>query len=311
MDLRNVGQSGLRVSKVGLGCNNFGQKLDQKASKRVIDAALDAGIDFFDTSDVYGNRGGSEECIGEALGERRQRAILATKFSMPMDNEGRTGGGSRSYVLSAVEASLRRLRTDWIDLYQMHFPDSRTPIEETLRALDDLVTQGKVRYVGCSNFEGWQIADAAWTSRASHRTAFVSAQNEYSLLFRGVEGGVLPAVQKFGLGFLPCFPLASGLLTGKYRADAPPPSGSRFVTTPLGGRHKAYTNFEKIDRLRDFAAGSKRTILELAMSWLAAQPSVSSVIAGATSAEQVVQNAAAAEWQLTRDDLSQIDKLLS
>ena len=309
--MRNVGQSGLRVSKVGLGCNNFGQKLDAQASKRVIDAALDAGINFFDTSDVYGNRGGSEECIGQALNGRRERAILATKFSMPMDNEGRTGGGSRPYVLSAVDASLRRLRTDRIDLYQMHFPDPKTPIEETLRALDDLVTLGKVRYIGCSNFDGWQIADAAWISRTSHRTTFISAQNEYSLLFRSVEGGVLPAVRKFGLGFLPCFPLASGLLTGKYRADAAPPPNSRFATTPLGGRHKIYSNFEKIERLKDFAAGSKRSLLELAMSWLAAQPSVSSVIAGATRVEQVVQNAAAAEWRLTSEDISEIDKIVA
>ncbi len=309
MDMRNVGRSGLRVSKVGLGCNNFGQKLDARASKNVIDAAIDAGINFFDTSDVYGNRGGSEECIGLALGERRQHVILATKFSMPMDNEGRTGGGSRAYVMSAVDASLRRLKTDWIDLYQMHFPDPRTPLEETLRALDDLVTQGKVRYIGYSNFAGWQIADAAWIAKTSHRTPFISAQNEYSLLFRGVEMDVLPAARHFGLGFLPYFPLASGLLTGKYRPGAPPPPGSRFVTTPLGARHKAYTDFEKIERLTAFAARHGRTLLELAMSWLAARPGVSSIIAGATSAEQVVQNARAADWPLTAQDLAEIDKL--
>ncbi len=218
MEMRYVGQSGLRVSKVGLGCNNFGQKLDLRASTLVMDAALDAGVTFFDTSDVYGNRGGSEACIGEALGERRGRVVLATKFSMPMDDYGQSGGGSRSYVIQAVEASLRRLKTDWIDLYQMHFPDPRTPLEETLRALDDLVTAGKVRYIGCSNFAGWQIADAAWISRTTDRAAFISAQNEYSLLFRAAEADVLPAVQTFGLGFLPYFPLASGLLTGKYRS---------------------------------------------------------------------------------------------
>jgi aryl-alcohol dehydrogenase-like predicted oxidoreductase len=311
MQLRNVGQSGLRVAKVGLGCNNFGQSLDAPKSKRVIDAAIDAGVTFFDTSDVYGNRGGSEECIGQALGERRQRVVLGTKFSMVMDNEGLTGGGSRSYVLRAVEASLRRLKTDWIDLYQIHFPDPRTPIEETLRALDDLVTQGKVRYIGSSNFPAWQIADAAWVSRTTGRTAFVSAQNEYSLLFRGIEQEILPAVRRFGLGFFPYFPLASGLLTGKYRAGSPPPPGSRFTTSPLGGRHKVYTDFDKIERLRAYASDHQRTLLELAMSWLAAQPGVSSVIAGATRPEQVVSNAAAADWELDASQLAEIDKLLA
>jgi len=311
MELRNLGQSGLRVSKVGLGCNNFGGKVDNAASKRIIDAALDAGINFLDTADVYGGFGGSEAAIGEALGTRRQHVVVGTKFSYPMDKEGKKKGGSRSYVISALEDSLRRLKTDWIDLYQMHFPDPLTPIEETLRALDDAVTQGKVRYIGFSNFAGWQIADAAWISRTSHRTAFISAQDEYSLLFRDVEKEALPAARRFGLGFLPYFPLASGLLTGKYQAGSPPPAGSRFATTMLGRKHAQYSGFEKIDRLKAFAAERNHSLLELAFSWLARQPVVSSVIAGATNPEQALQNAVAADWILSNQDLADIDELLS
>lgn len=311
MDQRNLGRSGLRVSKVGLGCNNFGGKVDNPAAKRIIDVALDVGINFFDTADVYGGFGGSEKAIGEALGSRRQHVVIGTKFAYPMDQEGRKKGGSRSYIIIALEDSLRRLKTDWIDLYQMHFPDPLTPIEETLRALDDAVTQGKVRYIGLSNFAGWQIADADWTSRSAHQTAFVSAQDEYSLLFRDVEKEILPAVRRFGLGFLPYFPLASGLLTGKYQGGAPPPPGSRFATTMLGRKHAQYSGFEKIERLKRFAAERQHSLLDLAFSWLACQPSVSSVIAGATSPDQLLQNAIAADWILGDQDLSDIDKLLS
>jgi aryl-alcohol dehydrogenase-like predicted oxidoreductase len=311
MEQRNLGRSGLRVSKVGLGCNNFGGKVDIAVAKRIIDVALDVGINFLDTADVYGGFGGSEAAIGEALGSRRQHVVIGTKFAYPMDKEGKKKGGSRSYIITALEDSLRRLKTDWIDLYQMHFPDPLTPIEETLRALDDAVTQGKVRYIGFSNFASWQIADADWISRSSHQTAFVSAQDEYSLLFRDVEKEILPAVRRFGLGFLPYYPLASGLLTGKYQAGTPPPPGSRFATTMLGRKHAQYSGFEKIERLKRFASERHHCLLELAFSWLACQPSVSSVIAGATSPEQLLQNAVAADWILNEHELADIDRLLS
>ena len=232
MELRNLGRSGLRVSAVGLGCNNFGGRIDLEASRRVVHRALDLGVTLLDTADIYGNRGGSEEALGAILGERRKDVVLATKFANAMDEAGVLKGGSRRYIVSAVEASLRRLKTDWIDLYQMHVPDPLTPIEETLRALDDLVRQGKVRYLGNSNFAGWQIVEAEWTSRQAGLERFVSVQDEYSLLAREVEKEVVPAAQAYGLGFLPFFPLASGLLTGKYKRGEPLPAGTRFAGGP-------------------------------------------------------------------------------
>ncbi|HKP79319.1 MAG TPA: aldo/keto reductase [Phenylobacterium sp.] len=309
MELRYVGDSGLRVSKVGLGCNNFADRSDFDASRRVIDAAIDHGITFFDTADVYGRRGGSEDYLGQILGaERRQRVVLGTKFSIPMDDEGRLSGGSRAYVMQAVEASLRRLRTDWIDLYQLHMPDPRTPIEETLRAMEDLIRQGKVRYIGCSNLSAWQLVEAHWTAKSLGLSRFISASNEYSLVKRGVENDILPVARKYGVGFLPYFPLASGLLSGKYRRDTAPPQGSRFETTPRLAKPYADA-YETVERLATFAEARGRSLLELAFSWLLSTPTVPSVIAGATSAEQVEQNVRAADWVLSADELAEIDRL--
>ena len=308
MELRNLGRSGLRVSKVGLGCNNFADRSDFAASRRVIDAAIDQGITLFDTADVYGKRGGSEEYLGEVLGDRRDRIVLATKFSLPMDEEGRLSGASRSYVFRAVEASLRRLKTDWIDLYQLHMPDPLTPIEETLRALEDLVRQGKVRYIGSSNLAAWQLAEAAATARAIGSPQFISTSQEYNLVVRGPEKEIIPAASQYGIGLLPYFPLASGLLTGKYRKDAPPPPGTRFDTTPrLAKRYSE--DYDTVAQLAAFAEARGRSLLELAFSWLLAQPTVASVIAGATRPEQVEANARAADWTLTPDELAEVDRI--
>ena len=310
MEQRNLGRSGLRVSVVGLGCNNFGGRIDLEASRRVVHKALDLGITLFDTADIYGERGGSETCLGQILGDRRKDIVLATKFGMPMDTAETLKGGSRRYIMAAVEASLRRLRTDWIDLYQLHRPDPLTPIEETLRALDDLVRQGKVRYVGCSNLAGWQAVEAQWTAKHLGLNAFVSCQDEYSLVVRGIERDLLPAMQTHGLGLLPFFPLASGLLTGKYRRDAPPPAGTRLANTQrLADRYLTDANWQVVERLAPFCAARGHSLLELAFSWLAARPQVASVIAGATKPEQIEQNVAAAGWRLGPDDLAEIDRL--
>lgn len=307
MKLRNLGNSGLTVSAVGLGCNNFGMRIDAEQTKAVVHAALDAGINFFDTADVYGGTQ-SEVFLGEALkGIDRDSVVIATKFAMPT-GEGRTGGASRRYIMSAVEASLSRLGMDHIDLYQQHRPDADTPIDETLRALDDLVTAGKVRYLGNSNFNGWQLADAAWTARAEGLNRFVSAQNHYNLLDRRIEREVLPACEQFGLGMLPYFPLASGLLTGKYDRGQPAPDNTRLA----GERGKAAlteANFDVVERLAAFAAERSRTLLELAMSWLACNPLVSSVISGATRVEQVQANVAAVGWRLSEEELSEVQSL--
>jgi aryl-alcohol dehydrogenase-like predicted oxidoreductase len=306
MDYRRLGRSGLKVSAVGLGCNNFGMRIDQAATTAVVDACFDAGITLFDTADVYGGSK-SEVMLGEALKGRRHEVVLATKFAMPMGQRPERKGGSRRYVMSAVEASLKRLNTDYIDLYQMHRPDEETPIEETLSALDDLVTQGKVRYIGNSNFTGWQIADADWTARSEHLTRFVSAQNNYSLLERKVEQEVNPACERFGLGMLPFFPLASGLLTGKYTRGEAPPEGTRMAA--FGARAQAAmtdANFDKIDALSAWAADHGKSILDLAFAWLLGHPVVSSVIAGATRPEQVQANAAAGTWVLTPDEVAEV-----
>jgi len=309
LPLRQVGSSGLRVSVVGLGCNNFGGRIDREQSIRVVHAALDRGITMFDTADIYGGSR-SEEFLGEALRGRRDRAVVATKFGMPAGlDETYDRGGSRIYVRRAVERSLRRLGTDHIDLYQMHEPDPATPIAETLEVLDDLVREGKVRYIGCSNFSGWQIADADWCARSGHLQHFVSAQNEYSLLRRGIEAEVVPACERFGLGILPFYPLASGLLTGKYRRNQPPPPGTRLA----GHRHAAQLEdasvMDVVDGLRAFAESRGVSLLQVAIAGLAAQPGVASVIAGATRPEQVQANAAAIEWQPSAGDLAEIDRI--
>ena len=310
MEQRNLGPSGLLVSVVGLGCNNFGGRIDLEASRAVVHKALDVGITLFDTADIYGDKGGSETCLGEILGARRKDIVLATKFGMPMDAERGLTGASRRYIMSAVEASLRRLKTDWIDLYQLHKPDLRTPIDETLRALDALVKQGKVRYIGCSNLPAWQVTEAEWTSRVCNLNKFVSCQDEYSLVVRHHERDLFPAMQRYGLSLLPYFPLASGLLTGKYKRGTPPPAGTRLAAMPQ--RADQYLNeehFALVDRLTAFAEARGHTLLELAFSWLACRPFVASVIAGATKPEQVEQNVAAASWALTPDEIAEIDML--
>ena len=309
MKTRRLGNSGLKVSEVGIGCNNFGMRIDAKATEAVVGAAIDAGITLFDTADVYGGTK-SEEFLGKALGKKRGQVVLATKFGMAVGGDATKKGGSRRWIMTAVEDSLKRLGTDWIDLYQFHAPDPETPIDETLRALDDLVTQGKVRYIGNSNFAGWQIADADWT--ASGGTRFVSAQNQYSLLERRVEHEVLPACEHFGLGFLPFFPLGSGLLSGKYKRGKKPPEGTRLAAWgSRGAAALSDKNFDKVEKLEAWAEARGHTILELAFAWLLGHPVISSVIAGATSPEQVQANAATAAWELTPEEVKDVSDLIS
>jgi aryl-alcohol dehydrogenase-like predicted oxidoreductase len=310
MEIRNLGQSGLRVSSIGLGCNNFGGRIDEAATKAVIHKALDLGITLFDTADVYGERGGSEAVMGRILGDDRKRIVLATKFAAQMDDSGEMAGGSRRYIMAAVEDSLRRLKTDCIDLYQMHRADPRTPIEETLRALDDLIRQGKVRYIGCSNFPAWQMTEAAWTTRTAGLNGFVSCQDEYSLVCRTPEAELLPAARKLGLGLLPYFPLASGLLTGKYRRNTPLPAGTRLAKTQrLAERYLTERNWQIAEKLADFAESHGHTMLQLAFSWLLTQSPVASVIAGATGPDQLEQNVTAGDWALTTSELADIDRI--
>lgn len=310
MDYRQVGKSGLKVSVVGVGCNNFGGTIDLETSRKVIHKAMDLGITLFDTADTYGNRGGSEETMGQIFGAKRNDVVLATKFSMPMDDTGNKKGTSRRYVMSAIDASLRRLKTDWIDLYQIHFPDESTPIEETLRALDDIVRAGKVRYIGCCNFAGWQLMDAQWTSRSLGLNSFISCQDEYSLLVRGIERELIPAIKAQGLGLLPYFPLASGLLTGKYKRNTAMPADGRLVKQQRwADRFLTDANWALVERLEQFCAARGHTLLELAFSWLAQQQAVCSVIAGATGPTQIEQNVRAASWTLTAEELAEIDRL--
>jgi aryl-alcohol dehydrogenase-like predicted oxidoreductase len=310
MNRRKLGNSNMEVSVVGLGCNNFGMRIDLDESRKVIDKAIDLGITLFDTADIYGKRGGSESILGQVLGERRKKIVLATKFGGAMDEAGTLKGASRNYILAAAEASLRRLKTDWIDLYQLHFPDPNTPMEETLRALDDLIRQGKVRYLGCSNLPAWQVVNAQWIAKHSSLHGFVSSQNEYSLLVRDPERELIPALQAFGLGLLPYFPLASGLLTGKYQRDKPAPAGTRFTALKgLADRYLTAAHWKIVERLQEFCAQRNHSLLDLAFSWLLARPTVASVIAGATKPEQLEQNAKAADWVLTPEDLAEIDGL--
>jgi aryl-alcohol dehydrogenase-like predicted oxidoreductase len=311
--MRRLGNSGLVVSVVGLGTNNLGMKLDMDGSREVVHAALDEGITLFDTADSYGM---SEERLGELLQGKRGDVVIATKFGNDTRARGIDNGedwgarGSRRYIRRAVESSLRRLRTDWIDLYQMHRPDRATPVEETLSALDDLVHEGKVRYIGSSNFAGWQVAEAEWMSRTRGYERFVSAQNEYNWLKRGIEADLVPALEHYGIGLLPFFPLASGLLTGKYRRGEPAPQGSRIQAW---GRESVLTDatFGIIEKLESFAAERGISLLDVAIGGLAAQPAVSSVIAGATSREQVARNVAAGNWRPSASDLAALDQITS
>lgn len=314
MRYRRLGASGLAVSVVGIGCNNFGRKVDTAGTQAVIEAALDAGINFFDNADIYGDpRGTEEEVFGAALAAigRRDDVVIATKFGHhapdPINGPDWGARSGRRYIHRAVEASLRRLRTDYIDLYQIHQPDPITPIEETLAALDDLVRAGKVRYLGCSQFAAWQVADAAWTARTQHLTPFVSAQNEYSLLHRDPEPELVPACERFGLGLLPFFPLASGLLTGKYRRDETP-AGARLAS-PGWAHYLAAAPWDIIEKINEYARQRDLSTLAVAIGALAAKPAVSSVIAGVTSPDQVRANVAAAEWRPTPDDLAELDAI--
>ena len=311
MQLRKLGASGLKVSIIGLGCNNFGMRIDQAQTRMVVDAALDCGVNFFDTADIYGGSK-SEVFLGEALKGRRDKAVLATKFANPMGEGAYLRGGARRYIVKAVEDSLKRLHTDHIDLYQMHVPDADTPIDETLRALDDLVRSGKVLYIGNSNFSGWQIADADWTARTGGLERFVSAQINFSLLERGVEREVLPACERFGLGLLPFFPLASGFLTGKYQRGEPPRQGTRLAAWGArGAAALSDRNFDRLEALEAWAEQRGRRILDLAFAWLLGHPAVSSVIAGATTPEQVQANARCAEWILTPEEVVEVRALIS
>jgi aryl-alcohol dehydrogenase-like predicted oxidoreductase len=310
LEYRNLGNSGLQVSVVGLGCNNFGGRTDAEGTKAVVNKAIEMGITLFDTADVYG-RGMSEEYMAPALKPHRRDIVVATKAANPMGEGPYWRGASRKYLMEAVDACLRRLDTDYIDLFQVHVPDPRTPIEETLRTLDDLVRSGKVRYIGCSNFFSWQVVEADWVARTEHLTRFISAQNEYNMLQRNIETELAPACLRYGLGLLPYFPLASGFLTGKYRPNEAPPEGTR-LGNPNGpfGRILNEGNFDKLMRLEKFAEDRGHTMIELAFSWLASRPFVASVIAGATKPEQVEVNANAANWKLTDEEYAEVDEIM-
>ncbi len=313
MQIRRLGDSGLAVSAVGLGANNFGMKLDLDQTRAVVDAALDSGITLIDTSDSYGD---SELKLGEVLEGRRDQVVIATKFGSRLRDADADGGngpdwgarGSRRYIRRAVERSLRRLRTDWIDLYQLHKPDPLTPVEETLAALTELVHEGKVRYLGSSNLAGWQVADAEWVARSSGGERFISAQNHYNLLDRRAERELVPACEHYGVGVLPYFPLASGLLTGKYQRGVEPPSGTRLKDWAMTGQ-LTDERFDVVEALADFARERGVGLLDVAIGGLAAQPAVGSVIAGATTPDQVRANAAAGAWQPSAEDLATLDEL--
>jgi aryl-alcohol dehydrogenase-like predicted oxidoreductase len=285
-------------------------RIDADQAAAVVQKALDCGITLFDTADIYGGRGKSEEFLGAALKGHRRDAVIATKFVGPMGEGPLWAGASRRYIFEAVDDSLRRLGTDYIDLYQVHFPDVKTPIEETMRALDDVVRAGKVRYIGCSNFSGWGVVEAQWIAREGRLTQFVSAQNQYNLLDRRIERELAPACQKYGLGVLPYFPLASGFLTGKYRRGEPAPEGTRLAA--MGDRAKAAmsdANFDVLDKLEAFADAHGHTMLDLAMGWLASHDFVPSVIAGATKPEQIEANVAAGAWKLTPEEMAEVDAI--
>lgn len=312
MKTRALGPSGLQVSELGLGCNNFGGRLDATGTRAVVDAALDAGINFFDTADTYGNKGGSETLLGEVLGARRGDVILATKFASPMREGIARKDASRRYIMQAVEGSLSRLRTDWIDVYWLHWPDALTPMEETLRALDDLIRAGKVRYVGACNLAAWQMVEAEWLARELGAHRFICAQNEYSLLERAPEAELLPALAAYGLSLVPYYPLASGLLAGRYRRGEDAPPGSRFADWKhLAPRYQTDANWDRIERLAAWCGDRGHTLLELAFAWLLGRGEVASVIAGASRPEQVAANAMAVAWRITDAERAEVDALLA
>jgi aryl-alcohol dehydrogenase-like predicted oxidoreductase len=311
MEIRNVGRSGLRVSAIGLGCNSIGATLDEADSRAVVHKALDLGVQIFNLADFYGQPpGNSEAVLGKLLGGRRKDVVLLTKFGIPLQGEFRFNT-SRRYIIGAVEESLRRLNTDWIDVYQIHWPDRTTPLEETLRALDDLIRSGKVRYIACSNEPGWRVVEAHWIARELGAHHFIAAESEYSLLVRDAEKDLIPALQAYGVALLPYFPLASGMLTGKYRRDRPGPEGARLTENLFkqGDRFLNEHTFARVERLEAFARERGHGLLDLALGWLLAQPGVPSVAPGATSPEQVEANVRAAGWKLTPEDLAEVDRL--
>jgi aryl-alcohol dehydrogenase-like predicted oxidoreductase len=308
LETRPIGGGALQATVVGLGCNNFGRRVDAEGAARIVHAALEEGITFFDTADIYGG-GQSEEMLGAALKGRREDVVIASKFGHVSGGPDR--GGSRGWIRIAIENSLRRLDTDWIDLYQLHTPDPLTPIEETLETLTELVSEGKIRCAGSSNLAGWQIADADWMARTRGLTRFVTAQNEYSLLNRAIENGVVPACAHFDVALIPYSPLANGLLTGKHRRGQPPVPGTRLATAPGANPSRWLTdaNFDIVEALEAFARERGISILDVAIGGLAAQPQVVSVIAGATSPEQVRANAQAGRWRPSADDLEELDRV--
>ncbi len=309
MEYRKLGNSGLKVSELGLGGNNFGWWADEVTSIAVINYALESGINYFDTADVY-DQGRSEEFIGKALKGKREKVFIATKFGAPMGEGPNDRGGSRNYVMKSVEASLRRLQTDYIDLYQMHFPDPETPIEETLHSLHDLVQAGKVRYIGCSNFRAWQLCEALWASRVNHLSSFVTVQARYNILTRHIEPELIPCCRKYGIGVIPWGPLAGGFLTGKYHQGEKPPADARLAkVTKVWGHILTEDNFNKLAQLKAFAAERGHTVAELAIACLLAKPWISSVIAGARTVEQLSSNLPAIQWKLSEDDMSRVDAI--
>ena len=310
MEHRHLGRSGLRVSVIGLGGNTFGRYADEEQTARIVHQALDLGVNFLDTADVY-NAGKSEEFIGKALRGRREEALIATKAGFATGDNPNQRGSSRKHLLESCDASLRRLSVDTIDLYQIHAFDSETPLEETLGALDDLVHSGKVRYIGCSNYNAWRVVQSLWLSDRKRLTSYISVQPEYNLLERGIERALVPACLEFGLGIIPYSPLAGGVLTGKYTPGEPAPEGTRGYNNPRFESRLQRATLEAVQRLDAWARQRGHTVSELALAWLVARPGVSTVIAGATRPEQVVTNVRAAEWQLSQEDMQEIDRLLA
>jgi len=310
MEKRKLGKSNLEVSIVGIGCNNFGLRADPAQTRAVVDKAIELGVTLFDTADRYGQPAGtSEQYLGQALGARRKNIVLASKFGNPMDDSGAMQGASRRYIKIAVEASLKRLNTDWIDLYQLHNPDTKTPIDETLRALEDLVRAGKIRHAGCSQFSAAQIREAGQAAKKAGIEGLVSAQNHYNLIKRDMEREFVPAIRECGISFIPFYPLAGGLLTGKYRRDVAP-AGSRFAT-PREQEKRALAGdpWPVLEQLEKFCAARERTMLELAANWLLSRPGVACMIAGATKPEQVEANVKAVGWKLSAQDLAELDRI--
>jgi len=312
MEYRNLGNSELNVSILSLGCLNFGMFCDQETTTEIINTAIDLGVNCIDTAALYGGpKGHCETLVGKAIEGQRDKVILATKFGADSNarGSGLKGGGKRDYIVTSVEESLTRLNIDYIDLYQMHFPDHETPIDETLRALDDLVTSCKVRYIGSSNFASWQISEAAWTSITNEVSNFVSLQTRYSILNRDMEKEIVPACEKHNISILPFFPLESGLLTGKVKRDEDPPPGTRLAI--WGGAFRSDWKFDVMEKITEFGQSIDRNILEMSLSWAANQKQIGSVLVGATKSEQLIQNINAISWKMSPEEMDSINKILN